>query len=43
MTGVAFVDLRKAFDSVNHEILLNKLYEIGATDIILPLNGFVPT
>ena len=33
MTGVAFVDLRKAFDTVNHEILLNKLYEIGATDI----------
>ena len=33
MTGFATVDLMKAFDTVNHEILLNKLYEIGATDI----------
>ena len=32
MTGVASVDLRKAFDTVNLEILLKKLYDIGATD-----------
>ena len=32
MTGVAFVDLRKAFNTVQHEILLKKLYAIGATD-----------
>ena len=30
--GVAFVDLKKAFDTVNHENLLNTFYEIGATD-----------
>ena len=32
MTGVAFVDLRKACNTVNHEILLKTLYDIGATD-----------
>ena len=31
LIGVAFVDLRKAFDTVDHEVLISKLTSIGCT------------
>ena len=33
MTGVAFIDLRKAFDTVNHSMLIKKIRDIGASDV----------
>ena len=32
MTGAVFIDFRKAFDSVNHSLLLKKLYAQGIVD-----------
>lgn len=32
LTGAAFIDIKKAFDTVNHEYLLRKLFNFGLTD-----------
>ena len=32
-TGMVMIDLQKAFDTVDHEILLNKLKAIGLDDL----------
>ena len=32
MTGAVFIDFRKAFDSVNHSLLLKTLYALGIVD-----------
>ncbi|XP_072024930.1 protein mono-ADP-ribosyltransferase PARP14-like [Amphiura filiformis] len=35
VTGAIFLDLKKAFDTVNHELLVNKLRKYGISDIEL--------
>jgi len=37
VTGVAFVDYKKAFDLIDHHLLLNKLGAIGVGEDYLPL------
>lgn len=32
LTGAVFIDLRKALDTINHEVLLNKLRGLGVLD-----------
>ena len=41
ITGLAFVDFRKAFDVINHELLLKKLYIYGANDLSLSGLGHI--
>ena len=39
VTGLAFVDFRKAFDVINHKLLLKKLSIYGASDLSLKWFG----
>jgi hypothetical protein len=34
-TGLVFIDFKKAFDCLNHELLLKKLENLGVTKISL--------
>ena len=34
-TGAIFVDLKKAFDTVDHKVLLKKLFDIGVRGLTL--------
>ena len=33
--GLQDIDFKKAFDTVNHKILINKLHKLGITGVIL--------
>ena len=37
LTKATYIDMAKAFDTVNHEILLNKLHKLGLIENILKL------
>ena len=41
VTAVVLLDMSKAFDSLNHDILLLKLQDIGLSSAALNLTGFL--
>ena len=35
MTGIILIDLKKAFDSIDHDLFLEKLYAIGFSSVLV--------